>query len=1163
MTIGVRLLREAFQFFDALGNPLSGGKLSFYTAGTTISDDNLKDTFSDSALTVPNTNPIILDSEGRLATCDGFDKPVYVNQTDNFKVNLLDQFNRTVKGYPKDNISASAEGGEIDLAGSDGIALPIATIFKVQGIPVTAFAEEGEDIGDGSTDAFWAFKKGTRHCRLARIPLLVPVPSGEFYRVSGLLMPDGVTANAGLFTENNDIYDGGNGRGFYVGTDSDIRFANNAWVKHFTQSAGGGWWGNKNYSTAVNANAWNVNGSIMENPHIDMSGQDNTSPTFKGDNAIGNAGGYQQSGLQNFGYARNVQIIGGKIKGARTLTKRIAGGPGGKAVNFEEGCEDCTVDGTEITDCAYATFLSPTSTRIIQTVTDTGEIILSDTVLEPNRSVLRNMNFKNMIVRKCGTAFNFLSDTPINSADYLSPIFPVLTDDPNIVSVTWQGLIENTGHYPVVIYNSPTHHEKLAPIVIHGGSNITVNAVVKNDLNYPSADNPGGGSLYPGTYPANTGTIAAGTDLAGGGLSGPIGAAVWGWGRNCTINVKYDGNADDVVVLATSPALYGIRYGWSGNLYTYPSDQPPITQDVNGATIDPPIILANTTKAIAGAKPYSSFNFNVNVTANGTFRTAVRMGESGRTGGVASAANETYAGATRTVITMASVLDDGLAPSDRAGQYVGINFTTTGGTGGGTLVSTGRQFSEILYYDPATFKLYLRDALAIIPDATTTFALGSSRVPLDNQISGHIKVTNAKLTEAPVHRSARLYNNVTAEIVSGEDVGAGNYGAGIDGTLADIYSRFNAYPSTPGIQTNAGKLRANRVIGHSYGGVPAITMENATATSIDVRQLPYGIIDIFGVKADFQYSVGYNWLNAVDTTQLAGETSNFAVTTGVLTGASANSKFNVSVAKTGLLYLENCLGSQTEFSYTLRASPGVLDPATLTLVAAMTTVPIAARTVVINTLITALKTAGVWPLLDGLWMFAADSAQAALLDWLQTGSHNSATAVSAPTFTQDRGYTGNGSSSYVDTNKVLNVLSHFQQQQGFIAAGVRTTGTNYVIGTTSSQLFLRHYTANTMVSAVNSVGNLTVANTDTTGRFMAERTTFTDVRNYRNNALLGSVGSVNCAAIPAENLYALKTGSGTFSTAQLSYMAIGAALSTPQKAAFDAAVAAYLTSVGA
>jgi hypothetical protein len=47
--------------FDGNGNPLLGGKVYTYEAGTTT----LKDTFTDRAMTVPSTNPIILDSEGR------------------------------------------------------------------------------------------------------------------------------------------------------------------------------------------------------------------------------------------------------------------------------------------------------------------------------------------------------------------------------------------------------------------------------------------------------------------------------------------------------------------------------------------------------------------------------------------------------------------------------------------------------------------------------------------------------------------------------------------------------------------------------------------------------------------------------------------------------------------------------------------------------------------------------------------------------------------------------------------------------------------------------------------------------------------------------------------------------------------------------------------
>lgn len=48
------------QFFDSNGNPLVGGKLFFYDAGTT----SKRATYNSSAGTVANTNPIVLNSRG-------------------------------------------------------------------------------------------------------------------------------------------------------------------------------------------------------------------------------------------------------------------------------------------------------------------------------------------------------------------------------------------------------------------------------------------------------------------------------------------------------------------------------------------------------------------------------------------------------------------------------------------------------------------------------------------------------------------------------------------------------------------------------------------------------------------------------------------------------------------------------------------------------------------------------------------------------------------------------------------------------------------------------------------------------------------------------------------------------------------------------------------
>lgn len=49
------------QFFDNNGNPLSGGRIFSYSAGTTTP----RATFTDDSGVTPNTNPIVLDSAGR------------------------------------------------------------------------------------------------------------------------------------------------------------------------------------------------------------------------------------------------------------------------------------------------------------------------------------------------------------------------------------------------------------------------------------------------------------------------------------------------------------------------------------------------------------------------------------------------------------------------------------------------------------------------------------------------------------------------------------------------------------------------------------------------------------------------------------------------------------------------------------------------------------------------------------------------------------------------------------------------------------------------------------------------------------------------------------------------------------------------------------------
>lgn len=81
--------------------------------------------------------------------------------------------------------------------------------------------------------------------------------------------------------------------------------------------------------------------------------------------------------------------------------------------------------------------------------------------------------------------------------------------------------------------------------------------------------------------------------------------------------------------------------------------------------------------------------------------------------------------------------------------------------------------------------------------------------------------------------------------------------------------------------------------------------------------------------------------------------------------------------------------------------------------AAMSVQPDATRKDLLNTLIVGLKSAGVWTKLDWLDIKAAHDAQAARINAVTPAQVG--TAVNSPTFTTDRGYTGDAATSYLNS----------------------------------------------------------------------------------------------------------------------------------------------------
>ncbi len=78
--------------------------------------------------------------------------------------------------------------------------------------------------------------------------------------------------------------------------------------------------------------------------------------------------------------------------------------------------------------------------------------------------------------------------------------------------------------------------------------------------------------------------------------------------------------------------------------------------------------------------------------------------------------------------------------------------------------------------------------------------------------------------------------------------------------------------------------------------------------------------------------------------------------------------------------------------------------------------PSASQQIKQNNLVLALKSGGIWNKLDVLYIFANDGgSNFATLNWIRP-LVNQATLINSPTFTSNQGFTGNGTSSFINTN---------------------------------------------------------------------------------------------------------------------------------------------------
>jgi len=244
------------------------------------------------------------------------------------------------------------------------------------------------------------------------------------------------------------------------------------------------------------------------------------------------------------------------------------------------------------------------------------------------------------------------------------------------------------------------------------------------------------------------------------------------------------------------------------------------------------------------------------------------------------------------------------------------------------------------------------------------------------------------------------------------------------------------------------------------------------------------------------------------------------------------------------------------------------DADALTYFSYLTTPPSSARKQIINNLVLTLKANSNWALLDRLWLLASESQQASTIS-LVNPSSTAITEVNSPTWTLDQGYTGNGSTSYLDSNfnkssqgvnYTLNVASFGVYCRTNIAAPTDEMGT--FDGTNGAQLLTRS-TASIVARINTSAGLIVDAIPDSLGLTAISRVDASNIMSYKNGSLINTTAGA-ASAIP--NLVTficalnLSSVASVHSAKQLSMAFAGSG--TINQATFYTAIQNYMTALG-
>lgn len=242
------------------------------------------------------------------------------------------------------------------------------------------------------------------------------------------------------------------------------------------------------------------------------------------------------------------------------------------------------------------------------------------------------------------------------------------------------------------------------------------------------------------------------------------------------------------------------------------------------------------------------------------------------------------------------------------------------------------------------------------------------------------------------------------------------------------------------------------------------------------------------------------------------------------------------------------------------------DPDTQAALAAMSVQPNAARTKLYDDLLVGLKADGVFPLLDWLIMCAAHDAQAGRVNLVNPS--RIASAINSPTFTVDRGYTGDGGTAYLSTGQAWGTSSSkFSRNDAALGVWVNVAGARSqtspigMEGTNNSQLVLN--SSGNHVMRLNTTGSSSGVSDPSprAGNRVIIRRDAANISFYTNGQFLEERPSTSVN--PSSAAGSILRGSGTYADDGVAAAYAGAALSAAQIAALHTRLSTFLTAIGA